>query len=393
MEKRNNLFSLLLVFAQQRKIIIWITLIVAIIAVIYSLLTPQIWTSSVAFKPDATSSSVSLNVPDLSGIMSSFIGGSSSDAQSALIILRSRTLNEEIIRNFKLLQYFKIAESDTLKAMDIALEKLKAKILKVMLNEENGLIQLSVSTKDKILSKKIADFYLNRLDEYNRTLKFTRGKRNRQFLQSRVISVRKDIDSLATALRDFQKKNKAIDMTSQRDAIVSLYSDAVSQKMIVDLELEMAKQNFESTSPVVKDLAYKAKIVAGRVKELEKSSGQIKPSYILDIDNIPDMSLQYSQLMINLEIQKKVFEYIYPQFEAAKIDELRDMPSIEVIDYPQLAGLRSKPRRARICIFATLIAFIFSLILAYIKDKIDQNKEIVHQIIHTIFSKKSSRIE
>lgn len=391
MENRKNLFKLLLVFAQQKKIIIWFTLIVALSAVTYSLLTPQIWTSSVTFKPDATSTGVSLNVPGLSGIMSSFIGGSTSDAQSALIVLHSRTLSEEIIRKFELLKYFKIEETDTLRAMDQALEKLKAKMLKVMLNEENGLIKLSVSTKDKILSKNIADDYLARLDNYNRKLKFTKGKRNRQFLEERVKSVRKDIDSLSIALRDFQKKSKAIDVTSQMEAIVSLYSEVVAQKMIVDLELEMAKQNFELTSPVVKDLIYKSKVITDRIKELEKSSGYVKPSYILDIDKMPDLSMQYSQLMINLGIQKKVFEYIYPQYEAAKIEELRDMPTIEVIDYPKLAGLRSNPKRARICITATFLAFIFSLGLAYIKDKVDHNKEIVSQIIKTIF--KNSKVE
>ncbi|MFO7659805.1 MAG: Wzz/FepE/Etk N-terminal domain-containing protein [Candidatus Cloacimonadaceae bacterium] len=389
MENRNNIFNLLLIFARQKKLIIWITLIAAVAAVIFSLLTPQIWTSRANFKPDAASAGVSINLGDLGGIMSSLLGSSSGDAQSAMIILRSRTLNEEVIRKFHLIQYFKIEEADTLKAMDIALELLKGELLSVVLNEENGLISLSVSTKDKQLSKDMADFYLARLENYNRELKLTKGKRNRQFLQSRVASVRNDIDSLALALRDFQKKNKAIDVPTQMNALVTLYSEAVSQKMIVDLELEMAKQNFDSESPVLKDLSLKQKVIAERIKDLEKGSGQVKPSYIMDIDKLPDLTLQYTQLMINLEIQKKVFEFIYPQFEAARIEEMRDMPTIEVIDYPRLAGQRSYPRRAFICIVATFIAFLVSLVLAYIKHQMELNSATVKQIKDAIFRKHS----
>lgn len=389
MENRKNIFDLLLIFARQKKLIIGLTFIVAVAAVIYSLLTPQIWTSRATFKPDAASAGISLNIYDPYGIMSSLLGSEPGAAQNALIILRSRTLNEDVIRKFNLLRYFKIEEKDSLKAMDNALELLKSKVLAVSLNAENGLISLSVSTKDKTLSKDMTDYYLDRLDVYNREQKLTKGKRNRQFLESRVASVRSDIDSLAIALRDFQKKNKAIDITSQMSSLIALYSEAVSQKMIVDLELEMAKQNFDAESPVVKNLTHKRKVISDRIRELEKSSGQLKPGYIIEIEKIPDLTLQYSQLMINLEIQKKVFEFIYPQFEAARIEEMRDMPTIEIIDYPRLAGQRSYPRRAFICIVATLLAFLASLVLAYIKHQMELNSETVKQIKQAILKKNS----
>lgn len=389
MENSNNIFNLLLIFARHKMLIIIMTLIVSVAAVIYSLLTPQIWTSRATFKPDAASAGMTINIGDLGGIMSSLLGGSSGDAQGALIILRSRTMNEDVIRKFNLIQYFRIREADSLKAMDIALEMLRGEVLGTVLNPENGLISLSISTKDKQLSKDMADYYLSRLDNYNRELKLTKGKRNRQFLETRVHAVRGEIDSLAQALKDFQKKNKAIDVTTQMSSLITLYSEAVSQKMIADLELEMARQNFEAESPLVNDLKLKQKVISDRIRDLEKSSGQVKPSYIMDIDKLPDLTLQYTQLMINLEIQKKVFEFIYPQFEAARIEEMRDMPTIEIIDQPRLAGQRSYPRRALICIIATVLAFLFSLVLAYVKHQMELNSATVRQIKDAIFKKKS----
>jgi len=47
--------------------------------------------------------------------------------------------------------------------------------------------------------------------------------------------------------------------------------------------------------------------------------------------------MQLALLTLNIEIKKKVIEYIYPQYELAKLEELKDMPTFEVIDSPREA--------------------------------------------------------
>ncbi len=37
--------------------------------------------------------------------------------------------------------------------------------------------------------------------------------------------------------------------------------------------------------------------------------------------------MQYAQMMLNLEIEKKIIEYLYPQFELAKLEEVKDLPT------------------------------------------------------------------
>ena len=73
-----------------------------------------------------------------------------------------------------------------------------------------------------------------------------------------------------------------------------------------------------------------------------------------------------------MEIDSKVYKYLYSEYESAKIEEMRDLPSIEIIDNAVLAGKRTSPRRARICILTFLIAFLLSsgsmIILELIKQ-------------------------
>jgi uncharacterized protein involved in exopolysaccharide biosynthesis len=135
------------------------------------------------------------------------------------------------------------------------------------------------------------------------------------------------------------------------------------------------------------DLIAQKELLAQKVKDLEDSSQVLAPSYLLQIDKVPDLSMQLALLKMNLEIKKTVIEYMYPQYELAKLEELKDMPTFEVIDAPREAGMRSKPKRAILVIITTLAFFIISCVLALICESLHQNNELVQKIVATIKGK------
>lgn len=387
--KKNDFFDVLAIFAKHGKFILIFTLITAAAVVIFSLVTPQIWSSTATFFTIGDQNqSLPINLGELNSLASSFLSTQNFvNGQNSIAIMNSRTFSEDVIRKFNLIPYFKIKEKDSLRAMDLALKKLSKKVVRMGLDDETGLITVRIETKKKELSKQIAEYYVQRLELYNQDYKLTQGKLNRQFLEKRVAEVRNQIDSLSFAMKNFQEKNRAIDIQTQMTSIITLYSDIISQQINNDIELEIAKNTYSQNSPVVKELEQKKRIIQDKIKELEGSAAGLKPKYIIDIDNIPDVSLQYAQLMLNLEIQKKVFEFIYPQYEAARIEELKDMPTLEIVDHPREAGLRAKPKRALLCIVTTLIGFAVSLILALLDEILKKNSARMHELRKIIFAK------
>jgi len=95
----------------------------------------------------------------------------------------------------------------------------------------------------------------------------------------------------------------------------------------------------------------------------------------------------YAELKTELAIQKKVYEFLYPQYESAKIEELKDLPTIEIIDRAVLAGMRSKPRRARLCIIAFIMAIISSSILIILTHALQSKTTKLKILTNEIFSK------
>lgn len=376
MEKREfDLFELVRILLKNRGFILVFVGIVAIAAVIYSLVTPQIWSSQASFYAvGESSSSLPINIPGLSGLTSSFFGGTGGvDSQNFLTVMNSRTFGEDVIRKFDLIKYFKLTQPDSLARMDKALEKLRENMVSLGLDDNTGLIRVSVESKSKSLSRGIAQYYVEKLELYNREQKLTKGKMNREFLETRVTETKAELDSLILAVRDFQARNRAVALEAQSTALIEAYSRIIAEKISLDIEYELARQNYASGSPQLSEMETRRAELSRQIREMESSSDNLKPRYLIDIASLPNLSSQYAQLKLNLEIKSKVFEYLYPQFEAARLDELKDMPTLEILDSPREAGIRVRPRRAIICVVATLIAFILAALIVLVKAVLVNN--------------------
>lgn len=386
-----GLLDIILVIAKRKYLVITICCLVAIAAIIYSLVVPQYWESKATLMPIAESgglSSLGGGIMDILG--SGLLQTDKYDmAVDFIYIMQSRKFQEEVIRKFNLIPYYKIDEPDTLKAMELAVKQLSESTMQIFYDQKTYLVNIIAETKNKELSRQIVQYHLDSLNKYILHSKMSKGRQKREFLEKQVNNHLQTVDSLSTQIRDFQKTNRSIDITQQTQAQLELYSEIVSEYMQTEIEHSLALSQYSSDSPAVIALAEKMQLLKQKIKSLENSGSDLVPEYIVQIDKIPDLAMQYAQLMLNLEIEKKIIEYLYPQFELAKLEEVKDLPTFEVYDAPQLAGIRSKPKRALTVVLSTVAAFILSCVLALIVESLQgENKEKITAITTALFHKK-----
>ena len=388
-----GLLDIMLVIAKRKYLVITICCLVAIAAIIYSLVVPQYWESKATLMPIAESgglSSLGGGIMDILG--SGLLQTDKYDmAVDFIYIMQSRKFQEEVIRKFNLIPYYKIDEPDTLKAMELAVKQLSESTMQIFYDQKTYLVNIIAETKNKELSRQIVQYHLDSLNKYILHSKMSKGRQKREFLEKQVNNHLQTVDSLSTQIRDFQKTNRSIDITQQTQAQLELYSEIVSEYMQTEIEHSLALSQYSSDSPAVIALAEKMQLLKQKIKSLENSGSDLVPEYIVQIDKIPDLAMQYAQLMLNLEIEKKIIEYLYPQFELAKLEEVKDLPTFEVYDAPQLAGIRSKPKRALTVVISTVAAFILSCLLALIIESLQgENKEKTQAIKAALFGRKKA---
>lgn len=82
----------------------------------------------------------------------------------------------------------------------------------------------------------------------------------------------------------------------------------------------------------------------------------------ITLDRTPNTSLHYMDALRNLKYQESMYEVLAKQFEMAKLDEVKDAPSIQVLDKAVVPEKKSKPKRSLMVIFPTLAAFFLAVI-------------------------------
>ena len=71
-------------------------------------------------------------------------------------------------------------------------------------------------------------------------------------------------------------------------------------------------------------------------------------------------------------IQETIFELLTEQHETYRVLEERDTPVLQVLDPAVAPEKRYRPVRWMICVIATLLAFLFACVLAWVLDGIDR---------------------
>ena len=90
-----------------------------------------------------------------------------------------------------------------------------------------------------------------------------------------------------------------------------------------------------------------------------------------NIQQSPQLQLELGRLMREVEIKTQVYITLQQQYELARIEEVKETPSVVILDEGKVAVQKDKPKRKLIVIFAMLTGGMFALGITLLKREID----------------------
>ena len=98
---------------------------------------------------------------------------------------------------------------------------------------------------------------------------------------------------------------------------------------------------------------------------------------------VPDEKMTMSEIMLERDVARQVYQQLRGQLESAKIDEAKEMIQFKVLDAPFVPEKRFKPNRMRIVIVAFAASVFFAVFLSFllefivkIKSRQDENNPV-----------------
>lgn len=378
--KTVSLVDYLEVLVKRRKFIILNVFIITFVAVVLSLVLPSQFTAKATLLPpnpeqNALLGIMSTNIP--TGLTSlARMGGMSlglaSPSDLFAAIMTSERIQREIIKKYRLKEVFQTTTmDDTYKYLN--------EITKLTVSPE-GIILIAVTYTDKYLATDIANSYVEELDEFNTETAMTVGRKFRIFIEQRL---RENEDSLAMAeqeLRRFQEEHQTIaldvEIASAIETIAKLKSEIISrevQKGVMALGSNINNPYISSIEKELRELKKQlSKIEFGTPTKDKKEFGA---GFAVPFSELPEISLQYARLLRDVAVQEAIYELLTQQYEQAKIMELKDTPTVQILDKAVPPEKRSLPVRRLVVLLGFLIGVAFGICVAFGLEYIDRMKK------------------
>ena len=396
-----NMQKNLFILWRKRRFVAKNVVIVAVASVIIALLLPK-WYSSEATILSSGAGRFNI-LSSISPIPISDFGLSSisEDINTFIAILNSRSVKEYMVKKFDLINRYD--EKDLEFAMVAFEDKMELEVT------EEGTLKISVIDKKPEIAKAMVVELLTKLDSVNQQLGMDKGRFNREFLEQRLNETKTDLAIAEIRLKDFQEKTGIIDIVSQISAQYEAYGQIYIQEMQVygqlynqemiaytelyslkaqtEIQLNVSKATLNPNNPAVKryeimlneqekqlDLITSSldKQLLDIILGFEKIEGKNLINELehlptmINFDNFPELGMENARLIRELTIQNTLLELLLPQYETARLEESKNIPTLQVIDEPKVAINKTKPIRSLIVIASVIMAFLLSIVYIYL---------------------------
>ena len=297
-----------------------------------------------------------------SGDFSNLLGGGLSSASSQLFveILKSRTAALYVVDKLDLKRLYDA--EDRIEAAEILLDKLntdisKEGIVKINVDVKSTFIPLIFSDADSLkkLSAKISNTFIEALDFINREKLSSKAKNARVYIEAQINETRSLLDSAEVALMNFQSKNKAIALPEQVKAAIEASAQIKSEIIQTEMQLGLIKSDVSENSRLVVALNKKLQELKDQYSKFETGS----EDYLLAFKDLPTLGKDIAGLLREVRIQNEVFVLLQQQYYKEKIQENKEIPTIEILDEAIPPKKPVGPRVVYSSVMGSILIFIF----------------------------------
>ena len=366
-------------------------------------LIPRSYISTTQLMPPDTQSNSSLammasmatkSAGGLGSIAADFLGLNNTGALF-VGILRSETAQARLVHQFDLKKvYGAPLEQDARAVLD----------QRTIISEDrkSGIISISVTDHSPQRAADLAKAYVDQLNSLIAELSISSAHRERVFLEERLKVAKQDLDDASNQLAQFSSQNSSVDVQTMGRAALEAASRVAGELIAAQSQLEGLRQVYSDKNPRVRSLDGR---VAELRKQLEKLDGSNATSALLDrpsfdrtgsperiappvngvsndtrandtyendthendmpypsLRNLPLLGVKYADYYRRAKIQETVYELLTEQYELTKIQEVKETPTVKVLDRPKVAQRKSSPPRMLITLLGTFLTLCATVV-------------------------------
>jgi capsule polysaccharide export protein KpsE/RkpR len=263
-----------------------------------------------------------------------------------IAVMQSRTVQDRIVQRFDLKKVYSTRMQGSARTR-------LGKNTGIGEDRKSGVITLSVTDHDAKRAAAIAGAYIEELDTLMVKLNTSSAHRERVFLEERLHTITTELEAAEKDLSQFASKNAAIDIPAQGNVMLQGAASLRGQLIGAESQLEEMRQMYSDNNIRVRTTQARIAELRNQLQKLGGSSAAGAPASKQSApDNayptlrqLPLLGVPYADKFRRLNIAEAVYEALTKQFELAKVQEAKEIPSVKVLDQPDVPERKTFPPR------------------------------------------------
>jgi capsule polysaccharide export protein KpsE/RkpR len=270
-------------------------------------------------------------------------------------VILSRTVQDELINKFDLRKVY-----GTKRMVDTRKELTQR--TDISIDRKSGVLTIQVTDHEPKRASAMAQEYVAQLDNVVTQLNTSSAHRERVFLEERLTEVKQELKVSEKEFSEFSSKNGTIDIKEQGKAMLESAAVLAGQLIAARTEMQGLRQ-------IYTDNNVRVRAMQARVNELERQirkvggadeskdgSGAADDELYPSIRKLPLLGVTYADLFRRTKVEETVFETLTQQYELAKVQEAKEVPSVKVLDPAEMPEKKVFPPRALLVLTGTMLA-------------------------------------
>jgi capsule polysaccharide export protein KpsE/RkpR len=272
-------------------------------------------------------------------------------------LLGSRTVQDRLVDRFNLRKvYWDRYQEDARKDL--------AKHTTVTEDRKSGVLIITVEDRKPQRATQMAQAYVEELDRLVAQVATSAARRERIFIEQRLHDVKHDLDNASQQFSEYASTNTVVDLPSQTKAMVEAASRLQGELIFAESELQGLEQIYSDNNVRVRSL--KARVaqlktelakIGGNNENINSNSGSNPDELYPPIKKLPLLGVRWVDLYRQVKIQETIFELLTQQYETAKIQEAKEIPTVKVIDKAIVPEKKSFPPRLLLILLGLTVSF------------------------------------
>ncbi len=344
------LIDLFVLLGRKKRFITYMAAVGTLLAAGLAASTKTLYTATALIMPPPRPQSLSAAFLGQLGAMASSISpglGLKDPADLYIGILKSRTLADDLVRQFDLRNVYSVGTVSDARGL----------LLKhaSFVSGRDSLIKISVEDTDAKRAAALANAFIDELYKQDNRLAVTESAQRRVFFERQLAQEEQVLAKSETALQQIQQRTGVVHASSQMEVTIQSIAHLKAQIASGEIALQSLRLGATPQNPQVVAAEAELSSMRAHLGGLQSATpGKESGDPLIPFAKTPEVGLQVLRAMRDVKYHEALLEALAKQYEVARIDDAKESQQIQIVDTAVPPEKKSWPPRLLLTLLGTI---------------------------------------